>query len=385
MLKNSQSFFFILLWYIIPILVLFYNEIYVYNSLIILVIFIIAYAFSFFIFKKVHYNRIRILKFNFNIIHKILVILSFLISFFYLSKIPGQDLSSLRMDFYGSKGIFSNTILTTLYGSILMPLILISITVLSFNYNRYKKFVYLGFTVLIFDAIIRQGRFQLLYILFFLLYFRDIYKFKLKYILSTILLVVVFSFYTLYTRVFINDAAITDLSDFLVPKVIFNSTLNYQLYGFVFLDHLVEKLSPIGKFFEFNLFNQVFYLFNTFVLTKVGLFLHYPWEVYNRILDVGIYSKYFDFSFNAFSTNFYPIFLDYGFLGIFFYGMFSGFFTAIKSESKFIKIIKSLNMFVLVFGLYQPVIVYLVGFMYLISGLYIFFDFFIKVFKVSRL
>jgi oligosaccharide repeat unit polymerase len=385
MLKNRQTFVFILLWYILPILVLFYNEIYVFNSLIILFVFLISYSFSFFIFKKAHFNVIKTLKLNFNIIHKILLIITLLISIFYLSKIPGEDLSNLRMDFYEAKGIFSNTILTTLYGSILMPFIIISITALSFNFNKFKKYVLLGLLILIFDAILRQGRFQLLFILFFLFYFRDIYKIKLKYILLTVFLAIVFSFYTLYTRFFINDAAITDLSDFLVPKVIFNSSLNYQLYGYVFLDNLVENLSPIGKFYEFNLFNQFFYLINTIFLTKVGLFIHYPWEAYNLILDQGVYSKHFDFDFNAFSTNFYPIFLDYGFFGIFFYGFFSGYFTAINSENKFIKTIKTLNIFVLVFGLYQPIIIYLVGFIYLISGLYIFFSHFIKAFKFAKL
>jgi hypothetical protein len=289
------------------------------------------------------------------------------------------------MDFYEAKGIFANTILTTLYGSILMPFVIVSIAALSFDFNKFKKYVLLGLLILVFDSIIRQGRFQLFFILFFLFYFRDIYKIKFKYILLTVFLAIVFSFYTLYTRVFINDAAIIGLSDFLGPKVIFDSSLNYQLYGYVFLDSLVENLSPIGKFYEFNLFNQFFYFINTFFLTKVGLFLHYPWESYNLILDQGLYSKHFDFDFNAFSTNFYPIFLDYGFFGIFFYGFFSGYFTAVFSNNKFIQTIKTLNIFVLVFGLYQPVIIYLVGFVYLISGLYIFFSYFIKLLKFAKL
>lgn len=374
---------FVLLWYILPILVLFYNQIYVFNSLIILFVFLISYSFSFFFFKKAQFNVIKTL--NFNVIHKIVLIITLLISVFYLSKIPGEDLSNLRMDFYEAKGIFSSTILTTLYGSILMPFIIISITALSLSFNKFKKYVIVGLLIIILDAILRQGRFQLLFVLFFLFYFRDIYKIKLRYIFLTAFLGIVFSFYILYTRLFINDAAITDLGDFLVPKVIFNSSLNYQLYGYVFLDNLVENLCPIGKFYEFNLFNQFFYLINTIILTKIGLFLHYPWEAYNLILDQGVYSKHFDFDFNAFSTNFYPIFLDYGFFGIFFYGIFSGYFTAINSENKFIKTIKTLNIFVLVFGLYQPVIIYLVGFFYLISGLFIFFSHLIKVLKFAKL
>lgn len=374
---------FVLLWYILPILVLFYNQIYVFNSLIILFVFLISYSFSFFFFKKAQFNVIKTL--NFNVIHKIVLIITLLISVFYLSKIPGEDLSNLRTDFYEAKGIFSSTILTTLYGSILMPFIIISITALSLSFNKFKKYVMVGLLILILDAILRQGRFQLLFVLFFLFYFRDIYKIKLRYVFLTAFLGIVFSFYILYTRLFINDVAITDLGDFLVPKVIFNSSLNYQLYGYVFLDNLVENLCPIGKFYEFNLFNQFFYLINTIILTKVGLFLHYPWEAYNLILDQGVYSKHFDFDFNAFSTNFYPIFLDYGFFGIFFYGIFSGYFTAISSENKFINTIKTLNIFVLVFGLYQPVIIYLVGFFYLISGLYIFFSHLIKVLKFAKL
>ncbi len=336
-------------------------------------------------FKKLHLNVIKTFKLNVNIVHKTLLIITFFISIYYLSRIPGQSLYNLRMDFYESRGIFSNTILTTLYGSILMPLIVISITVLSFRFKDFKKYVLLGFLILLFDAILRQGRFQLLFILFFLFYFKDIYKIKFKYILLTVFLALVFSFYTLYTRVFINDAAISDLSDFLVPKVIFNSSLNYQLYGFVFLDNLVENLSPIGTFFEFNLFNQIFYLTNTFFLTKIGLFLHYPWETYNLILDQGVYSNHFDFDFNAFSTNFYPIFLDYGYFGIFFYGVFSGYFTAINSDNEFVKVIKTLNIFILIFGLYQPIIVYLVGFIYLISGLYIFFSHFTRALRFVKL
>lgn len=382
MLKNREIFVFVLLWYILPMLVLLYNKIYVFNSLIILFVFLVSYSFSFFFFRKAQFNVIKTLKFK--IFHKIVLIITLLLSVFYLSKIPGEDLSNLRMDFYEAKGIFSSTILTTLYGSILMPFIIISITALSLSFNKFKIYVIVGLLILILDAILRQGRFQLLFVLFFLFYFKDIYKIKLRYIFLTAFLGIVFSFYILYTRLFINDAAITDLGDFLVPKVIFNSSLNYQLYGYVFLDNLVENLSPIGKFYEFNLFNQFFYLINTIVLTKIGLFLHYPWEAYNLILDQGVYSTHFDFDFNAFSTNFYPIFLDYGFFGIIFYGIFSGYFTAINSENKFIKTIKTLNIFVLVFGLYQPVIIYLVGFFYLISGLYIFFSHLFKVLKFAK-
>lgn len=385
MKKNKQLFYFILIWYTLPILILLYNNIYVYNSLIIVILFLISYSASFFVFKELQYDKIKTLKFNNVFFQKVLISITILISIYYLIKIPGVDFSTLRTDFYNSKGIFSNTILTTLYGSILIPLMVVSLSVLSNNYTKHKKFIIIGLFTLLLDSFIRQGRFQLLFLLFFIIYFREIYKIKLKYILIGLIGVIFLSFYTLYTRVFINDAAITDLSEFLGPKVIFNSTLNYQVYGYVFLDKLIDDLSPIGKFYEFNLFNQLFYLINTFFLTKIGLFFHYPWEVYNIILDNGMYSKDFDLDFNAFSTNFYPIFLDYGFFGIIFFGIFSGYLTAINSKSTFINTIKTLNVFILIFGLYQPIIVYLVGFLYLICGLYILISHFLKSINILKL
>jgi hypothetical protein len=327
---------------------------------------------------------LSILKFNIKVLSIYIVLFAFLISLFYLFKISGSDFTNLRADFYSSRGVFSNTILNTLYASFLMPLLIISIIFL-FNYYDYNsKFIYLALLTLLFDAIIRQGRFQLLYILFFLIYFRRHLKIKSKYLILATFIIIVLAFYTLYTRFLINDAAISTLSDFFNPQVVWNSTINYQVYGYIFLDKLVDKINPFGRFYEMNLFSQFYYLLNTIFLTKIGLFLHYPWEEHNLILDQGMYADVFDFDFNAFSTNFYPIYLDYGFLGILFYGIFSGFLTALQTNNRFIRSIKALNIFILIFGLYQPIIVFLIGFIFLILALYIIFQFLFKILLLNK-
>ena len=129
---------------------------------------------------------------------------------------------------------------------------------------------------------------------------------------------------------------------------------------------------PFGNPFEFNTISFIFYILNTFIFSKfIGIKLDYPWEVYNhKLSSIDVYVKEFSININAFSTNFYPLFLDGGFLYIFIFGLISGLIIGLNSDSKFVKILKFLNFYILIFGLYQPVITFFVGLVFQIMILF---------------
>ncbi len=309
--------------------------------------------------------------------------LSFLISLYYFVSVDFDDLTNLRMDFYEGENNFQNTYLNTFYASFLLPLLIVSLCYFCVsNHNDNKLVIILGFVALLLDGFIRQGRFQIFYVFFYLIIFKNFFNVRKIHLFVCFLVAVVLSFYTLYTRYLIKDVAINSMSEFIGSPIFYNSSINYQLYGYVFLDKLVESVDFTGHYWELNSVSFAFYALNTLFLTKINLFLHYPWENYNLILAQGMYSEHLLTDFNAFSTNFYPIFLDFGFIGIAFYALMSGFFTAIKTESMVLRILKALNIFILLFGIYQPIIIYLTGFVYVILGVFFFLFFLLMKLKV---
>ena len=110
------------------------------------------------------------------------------------------------------------------------------------------------------------------------------------------------------------------------------------------------------------------------------MYIEYPWEARNLDISIGTYTPIFDVNFNAFCTNFYPIYLDAGVFGIILFGFLSGFIIAIKSKGQYVNFLKTITVFTLIFGIYQPVITYLVGFFFLVLGISFVFKSLIKLY-----
>tara|TARA_B110000211_G_scaffold227912_1_gene283369 strand:+ start:350 stop:784 length:435 start_codon:yes stop_codon:yes gene_type:complete len=125
------------------------------------------------------------------------------------------------------------------------------------------------------------------------------------------------------------------------------------------LDEFASKTSLLNGI-QFNSFSFVFKMLEL-LTTKFGIFIEYDWETINKILSEGIYFDELGTSINAFSTNFLPIYLDYGIIGILFFGLFSGFIIGYKTNSPFLRFVKHINFFILIFGIYQPIILSLLG------------------------
>lgn len=386
MLSNFKIFISVFLWYLIPyvLLVVMGHELQIVP--IILFFFLLSFSLTFMLFNRYEIKEVSIFKFNYFVFFKRVIILSLLLSLFGLYKYyaSGGQTEDMRESYFAkSGGVFGNSYLYTAYESFLAPMVILALAWLlnEKTFTSSKKYVILAFIFLLIDGFFRQGRFQYLYAIFFVLLFREVLKIKASKLLIYISGLFFLIFYTLYSRLFVKDSAIGSFTDILNYDLIANSTINYQFYGYVYLEQLVSKASYFGNFFDFNSFSFAFYLLNTFLFTKIGLYIDSPWEAHNLDLTAGTYSPVFDVDFNAFCTNFYPIYLDGGVLGIILFGFLSGFIIAVKSNSQYVKFLKAITFFTLIFGIYQPTITYLVGFLFLILGMSFVFKNFVKLFR----
>ena len=109
------------------------------------------------------------------------------------------------------------------------------------------------------------------------------------------------------------------------------------------------------------MFNFPVYLLSL-ILTRFGVFIYNPWESTNLKLSEGYYFSSIDSDINAFSTNFLPLYLDFGLIGIFVFGIIAGVILGIKGKSKILNFVQILFLFVIIFGLYQPLILTIYGF-----------------------
>lgn len=371
-MNNSSVFKIVIFWYIIPFLCLLFYGIYLPNILLILFIFLTGLIISY------NYSKNKLINFNINFkfinflyLSKIIIYSSLFLSIyglFYFYFIKNGKFTDVRLIYYYKGSVFDSTYLYTFYEILLTPLIIIVLPyVLITEFDSKKYFIFLSFIFIICNIILKQGRFQLLFLLFLFLFYNNYFKFKKKYIFFVSILFFIFSLYIFLNRQIPNFNILNLLtSNNIDYEFLFKYTINYQFYGYLILNSYIDTNIPFGHPYEFNTFSFIFFLFNTFVITKLfGHNIIYPWEVYNlKLSSVGMYASHFNLKINAFSTNFYPLFLDGGYFYIFIYGLISGLIIGVNSQIKFIKILKFLNFYILIFGLYQPVITFFIGFIF---------------------
>jgi oligosaccharide repeat unit polymerase len=222
--------------------------------------------------------------------------------------------------------------------------------------DQYKnnKLVYLLFFILFLDAVIKFGRFPIIYIFFFLFYFRKRFNlnfFKFTIIFSTCLVVMVGVIW-LRQFSFFNQSTV----DFFTFEVFYKSFLSYNLIGFFILDDFIDRSLISVSPFNFSVFSPYFYYFEIF-LGRFGFEISYPWKTVILDISTGRYIKELDLVANAFGTNFLPYYLDFGFFGPLFLGLFLGFFAIISSKGVVSNLVSCISIFIMIFGLYQSVIV----------------------------
>jgi hypothetical protein len=362
----------VVLWYFLPFLYLLIEGVYLPTSGLILTVFLGGLSFGYFSANSFHIDRpARHGRFLTDTFYFIFVITALLQLYgFFRIYVDGVDVSSYRDEFYESAGgVFKSTYLYTLYTVFMVPIFLIGTMYMlnaDFKTKATKALIITAFLVIILDGVLRFGRFQYLFVLFFLyLTYRKFGLSRLSLLLGVVVTVVV-SFVTIYFRQFYNDAAITSGLALVNKSIIQETITKYQFVGYIFLDHLTEGKSLLGHPLEFNTLS-FFQLFLKTITSKVGFDFTYSWEHYNLLLSEGMYEPKLDVFFNAFSTNFLPIYLDFGVIGIFVYGLVSGSFIGIKTSNQVLRTIQFLNFFVLFFGLYQPIITTLLGFVLIIA------------------
>jgi hypothetical protein len=376
-IMGTNNYKLVVLWYAVPLLYLILAEgVFLLNSTLILIVFLVALSVGFYSFRKVEIGKPVVYPFL-KTFFKIVFWLTALIQAygFYRVLVDGFDLTRYRADFFeATGGIFKSTYLYTLYNVFLMPLFLLGVMYWlnqDMKIKSVRKLILLAFLVIVLDGVLRLGRFQYLYVVFF--FYLSFRAFGVKKIVFFIILsaVGVISFLTIYFRQFFVDAAVDSAFQIVNAQVFRNSILNYQYNGYIFLDNLVESKSIFGHPWEMNTASFGFQFIKT-ITTKFGFDFNYPWESYNLILTEGMYHEKLDIFFNAFSTNFLPVYLDLGYLGIFGYGLFSGIFLGFRTDNTWIKTLQYLNLFILIFGLYQPVITTLIGLVLLIAFAWLF-------------
>jgi hypothetical protein len=371
-LNNTSAFKLIVFWYFTPFLLLLFNDIFLPKILFIIIIFLFGLFLSF------NYSKNKIIPYNINIkyvnflfLSKIIIYTSLILTFYgliYFFFIKNGKFTDVRLIYYNKGSVFNSNYLFTFYEIFLTPLIIIALPyVIISEFDSKKYFIFLSIIFIICNIILKQGRFQILFLLTLFLFFNYYFNIKKINFLYSSVLFFIFSLYIFLNRqipnfYFLNLFTSNNIDYEYLAKY----TINYQFYGYLILNSYIDTNIPFGHPYELNTPSFIFFIFNTFIFTKFfGFNVIYPWEIYNlKLSSVGMYASQFNLKINAFSTNFYPLFLDGGYLYIFIYGLISGLILGVNSESKFIKILKFLNFYVLIFGLYQPVITFFIGFIF---------------------
>lgn len=380
----------VVLWYLLPLLYLTFVEgLFVPVGFSIVITFLVTFTLGFFLFHQVETKPSKrdysvLLDGFFKFIFWFTLVV--LLYGFYRLAVDGFNVASYRKEFYESTGgIFKSTYLFTLYNVFLMPLFLVGTMYFmsrDFAIKAIRKLIIFSFIIIVLDGILRLGRFQYLFVFFFLyLTYRKFGIGKIAIIIGAVIILVI-SFVTIYFRQFYIDAAVESGLDIVNKDVFRNSIANYQYNGFVMLDNMVADKPILGRFWEGNT-PSFLWLFGKTITSKIGFDFNYPWEQYNIILTEGMYSDKLGLMFNAFSTNFLPVYLDLGYLGVMLYGIFCGAFVGLKTTNPVIKTVQYVNLFVIVFGLYQPIITTLPGFIVLIAYCIAFFQL-ITLYKSSK-
>lgn len=377
-----NRFILVLLWYLVPFISLcLFEGVWLSNVFLILLFFCAGLTVGFFSFTRVRLDY----HFSYELIltRVLCATLWFtaLVQLYgaYRLAVDGFDLSTYRDDFFEAKGgIFKSTYLFTLYSVFLIPLVTLSAMYFlnKKTITTSRRYVQLAYFLIAADGILHLGRFQYLTILLLVYLSYKQRGIKKRSLLIGFALIILFSFVTIYVRQFFMDASMESGLEVFNWDVLKKSIINYQYVGYFLLDHYTEGVSFWGNPLEANTLS-FFFLFAKIFVTKFGLDLTYNWESYSILLTEGIHVKALNGDYNAFSTNFLPLYLDLGIPGILCFGFFAGAVMAIKTENILLKAIQFLNIYILMFGIYQPLVTKLTGFVLLVAY-FIFFIFLIK-------
>ena len=371
MVRANSANIFLLLYHTIPLLMGAYYGINITYFFLFYFLFFLGYILGYLLGIKIKVKKFDIkgLGKSHNLFSCI-VLITHLISLFILNNLINLDTSPLfyrSIYFKEPLLIFNNNYLYTFYLSILKPscfMILLYFTVK----QKFDLIYWVGIITCLIDAYISQGRFEILYILFFLIISKR-FSF-LKLILGLLVFIALGVFITLGRRGLILQEYDLNYGDILL-----HDFGNYFIYGYYFLQRLIiTDFFSNNSFFSFSIFASFSNFFKTFFTSKIGIDFHYQWENINLILDKGIVFEPTGDLFNAFATNFAPFYLDFGYLGIVCYSFLIGFIINFKSNDHEFRFLKSLAFFIATFGLFQPIITYFYGLIFFLVISYILFS-----------
>jgi len=273
-----------------------------------------------------------------------------------------SDLMSYRLSvFEDTDFLFGSSVLYTLYNSFLLPILLFCVPLFMYflkDDKVYKKpvvYILIAFIVLLLtDGLIRLGRFPVMWILFFIIYFKNYINIRGIKLLFVFLFGVPFMQLILYYRQYSAFVGIYDvLSSW---DILMSSVLSYNMIGFILFNQIANiqpiTISPLN----FNFLAPYLYYFEVF-LGRFDLQIWYPWKTLNLDLSQPRYLSELNIIGNAFGTNMLPAYFDYGYLGPFLIGLFLGFLSLINTRGVISWIVPCIAFFVMIFGIYKPVIV----------------------------
>ena len=364
-ISNRKLYIYTIIWYLIPLLYIsLVKEIILPTSITIVSLFFIFMTVGYTLSNKIQLKPRVNLSIDVYKLTKRIVVLTIalqILAFFRFYNTGINFLVHRNMIFEDADYLFGSSVLLTLYNSFLFPItICLLIYFLNLNLKNVQKksniLLIIMFLIILFDGLIKFGRFQLLYILFLLFLNKDRLNIKNTHILMLMTFVFVLSFLVIYFRQFYSDSSVEGFNAIFNYTTLVDSVISYQYYGYMMLDKLTSNVPFFGYVTTGHSFAYLFYLAKLFT-TKFGIFFNFPWENVNLLVSNGIYFSSIQNSINAFTTNFLPIFLDFGYLGIVFFSLFSGFVLGYKTLSPFFQSTKLIYFFVLIFGLYQPLII----------------------------
>lgn len=286
----------------------------------------------------------------------IIVMAIFLLQSIPLSNILKGNLDVFYRDliFEDTTTLFGSSVLYTLYNTILYPMLIFGLCI-SPLIEKYGRFLFwLLISALLLDAVARFGRFPIFYSAFFLLYHRQLLNIRARRMILGALLFVIAVQYLLFLRQY-------EMQDISFGIEFFTSTFmesvsQYNLIGPLLFEHFAsQQLVPITPLNFASL--SVFMVPIELISGRFGEVLWYPWKDQMVALSQPIYIDLLQREANAFGTNFLPVYLDFGIIGPFILGLFSGFILSIRASGKLASSIKAMVAFITFFGVYQSYIV----------------------------
>lgn len=373
---SALLFLIISFWYSIPLLFLFITKnIFLPNATLVLFSFLIGYLISLLASGKLIVTYSRPIYYSQKLV-KLISYLTLGLQVYCIFKLFYSDFNILQhrnLVWEDPYYLFNSSILFTLYLIFLIPtVIILSIYILSKEYRSFDdlRVLKLLYLIIFIDSVIMLGRFQLMFLLFLLfLQYRKFSGGYFKLIIFTFLFLIISQF-VIFFRQFFADSSLDSNISFITYDYIEKSAIAYQYYGYLMFENLTRGNNVFGNIFSFNTLNFPIYILNL-VGSKFGVTVTNNWEKINLLLSNGIYLKDFDLQVNAFSTNFLPIYLDFGYLGVFLFGSITGFILSANSKSTLWKFEKYLMFFLVIFGIYQPLILYLYGFVLFLNLLFL--------------